>query len=81
MNNMFHQAAKFNQPLAWDTSKVLLGVLKQSNKKGVPRQRTFYWGWDMGWDKGCTSFATVWTAQQKHPSGGCSDKLRIRTWI
>ena len=47
---MFQQAAKFNQPLAWDTSKVLLGVLKQSNKKGVPRQRTFYWGWDMGWD-------------------------------
>ena len=25
-------------------------ALKQSNKKGVPRQRTFYWGWDMGWD-------------------------------
>ena len=35
MNNMFQQAAKFNQPLAWDTSKVLLGVLKQSNKKEV----------------------------------------------
>ena len=23
----------------------------------------------------------AWTAQQKHLSGGCSDRLRIRTWI